>query len=196
MCPSRQIAYGGFCPTLHDQHPEFPPLVGKPPNAFGPCMTAYGYKRSPSASRLMSAWARIADTIGRKADVAWECAARAEIYAACAASSRSTCCTVAVDIRSSPAICRIDPPASLAWTTARRRAREVRGRPMGFPDFVPCSLARARPAWMRSAMISRSNSANTPSIWNIAETLLVEIEVDILGPKLVQRPDQVLQAPT
>ncbi len=130
--------------------------------------SAVGYKRSASASRTTSVVRGIADTIGRKADVAWECAARAEIYAACAASSRSTCCTVAVDIPSLPAICRIDPPASLAWTTARRRAMDVGGRPMGFPDFVPCSLARASPAWMRSAMISRSNSANTPSIWNIA----------------------------
>ena len=62
-----------------------------------------------------------------------------------AASSPSTCCTVAVLIRSSPAMRRIDLPASLACTTARRRARDVQGRPMGLPLLVPCSLARATP---------------------------------------------------
>ncbi len=47
-------------------------------------------RRCDGAARFTSAWARIADAIGRKADVAWEFAATAEIYAACAAFSRSS----------------------------------------------------------------------------------------------------------
>ena len=45
-------------------------------------------------------------------------------------------------------------------------AGAVRGR----PSAVPFSLARASPALTLSRMMPRSNSANTPSIWNIART--------------------------
>lgn len=37
---------------------------------------------------------------------------------------------------------------------------------MGFPLFVPFAFARAKPAVTRSRIISRSNSAKTPIIWN------------------------------
>jgi hypothetical protein len=36
------------------------------------------------------------------------------------------------------------------------------------PSWMPSALARLRPAMTRSRIIERSNSANTPSIWNIA----------------------------
>lgn len=39
---------------------------------------------------------------------------------------------------------------------------------VGLPSFVPAALVRARPAFTRSWIIDRSNSANTPIIWNIA----------------------------
>ena len=45
--------------------------VGKPPNTLGTCLTASGYKRRINVLRLKSAWGGLADTIGRKADVAW-----------------------------------------------------------------------------------------------------------------------------
>ncbi len=73
------------------ERPQMSAKVGKPSNGTGRRISAYGYKRRFNVVRLMSAWARIADAIGRKADVTWEFAERAEIYAACAASLRRTC---------------------------------------------------------------------------------------------------------
>src|SRR5687768_10107560 len=47
-------------------------------------------------------------------------------------------------------------------------ALQVARRTQKPPSRTPLVRARARPAWMRSWMIERSNSANTPSIWNSA----------------------------
>jgi hypothetical protein len=43
------------------------------------------------------------------------------------------------------------------------------------PNFTPFALARASPAFTRSRMMPRSNSANTPSIWNIALPAVVVV---------------------
>jgi len=43
------------------------------------------------------------------------------------------------------------------------------------PSFVPFALARARPALTLSRMMPPSNSANTPSIWNIALPAVVDV---------------------
>jgi hypothetical protein len=51
------------------------------------------------------------------------------------------------------------------------------GLPARRPSFTPFALARARPALTHSRIMPRSNSANTPSIWNIAlpDAVLVSI---------------------
>jgi putative restriction endonuclease len=49
------------------------------------------------------------------------------------------------------------------------------------PSFVPFALARARPAFTRSRMMPRSNSANTPSIWNMALPAVVEVSRPCCG---------------
>jgi hypothetical protein len=43
-----------------------------------------------------------------------------------------------------------------------------RGRPIGFPLRVPLAAALDMPANTRFRIMDRSNSANTPIIWNIA----------------------------
>ncbi len=45
----------------------------------------------------------------------------------------------------------------------------------GRPSLVPLDLALARPARTRSWIIARSNSLNTPSIWNMARPAGVDV---------------------
>jgi hypothetical protein len=58
-------------------------------------------------------------------------------------------------------------PAS-PFVKALRTAASVAASIFGRPSFVPSASAHARPARTRSCIIERSNSANTPIIWNIA----------------------------
>ena len=88
--------------------------------------------------------------------------------------------------------------------------REARGcvlppsaSPDGGPSLVPFALARASPALTRSRMMPRSNSANTPSIWNIAlpavvdgvETLLMQEQIDALVVQVLQDAEQIGERP-
>src|ERR1700680_4240855 len=61
----------------------------------------------------------------------------------------------------------------------------MRASPDGFtvrvPSFVPFALARARPPFTRSRMMPRSNSANTPSIWNMALPAVVGVSRPCCG---------------
>ena len=56
------------------------------------------------------------------------------------------------------------PGAFRAARICASRSGAIRGR----PSLLPSALARLRPARTRSWMIERSNSAKTPSIWNMA----------------------------
>ena len=75
----------------------------------------------------------------------------------------------------------------------------VRRRPRDFPS----TLARARPLMIRSWIMARSNSANTPLICSSArpdgvelvDVLLVQIHIDAERLKSSEQLDQVLQAP-
>src|SRR5262245_30538031 len=83
---------------------------------------------------------------------------------------------------------------------ARSMSASILGRPSCFPSL----LARRRPARTRSWSMARSNSANTPIIWNIAlptgrggvEALLVQEQIDVQCMQLGQERHQVLQTAT
>jgi hypothetical protein len=47
-------------------------------------------------------------------------------------------------------------------------AGSVLALPIGLPLPLPCARALAMPAAMLTWIMERSNSANTPSIWNTA----------------------------
>lgn len=79
--------------------------------------------------------------------------------------------TVPTPTPRSRAIRRIPLPAALACRMANSLSAVSRGR----PSRVPYSRARAKPETMRSRSIARSNSANTPIIWNIARPPGVEV---------------------
>jgi hypothetical protein len=92
-------------------------------------------------------------------------------------------------------------PISPFWRAARIPASvsgPIRGRPIGLPLRVPLAAALDMPASTRSRIIERSNSANTPIIWNMAlpdgvgrvETLLVQVEIDVLCMELSQQLEQ------
>ena len=68
-------------------------------------------------------------------------------------------------------ILRIPIPVALS---SRMRA-STEGFTGRRPSFVPFALARARPALTLSRMMPRSNSANTPSIWNIALPAVLDV---------------------
>src|SRR5215813_13859311 len=59
-----------------------------------------------------------------------------------------------------------------------RTARSVAGAIFGRPQCFPWLLALAMPALTRSAIIARSNSANTPIIWNVALPAGVVVSVN------------------
>jgi hypothetical protein len=71
------------------------------------------------------------------------------------------------------------------------------------PSFFPSARARANPAITRSRIIALSNSANTPSIWNIArpgsggiEPLLMQEQVNAFGMEVRQEAQQVRKGST
>src|SRR5882672_1637087 len=68
-------------------------------------------------------------------------------------------------------ILRMPSPLALSFTISASIDGLTRRR----PNFTPLALARASPALTRSLMIPRSNSANTPNIWNIALPAVVEV---------------------
>jgi hypothetical protein len=78
----------------------------------------------------------------------------------CHGSCLKTRCTTLVPTPSVLPILRM--PSPLALNSSMRASTE--GLTRRRPNFVPFALARARPAFTRSRMIPRSNSANTPSI--------------------------------
>ena len=59
----------------------------------------------------------------------------------------------------------------------------------GRPPFFPRALAAVRPAFVRSRMISRSNSASAPKIWKISFPPLVVVSmlsVRLLNPMFLE----------
>jgi hypothetical protein len=72
------------------------------------------------------------------------------------------------------------------------------------PVLRPFALARARPAFTLSRMTQRSNSANRPSIWNIAmpavvdvsSPLLMQEQIDAAVMKSLQDTEQIRQRST
>ncbi len=52
---------------------------------------------------------------------------------------------------------------------------KINGKKLGRPNLVPLALVRANPLLTRSLIIDRSNSANTPIIWNMALPLGVVV---------------------
>jgi hypothetical protein len=78
--------------------------------------------------------------------------------------------TVPTPTPSSRAILRTPTPrARIARTLAARDGSAFSS--LGLPSVTPSSLALASPAFTRSWIIERSNSANTPIIPNIARPL-------------------------
>src|SRR5512132_1279893 len=71
-------------------------------------------------------------------------------------------CTVPRPTPHAAATLRMLRPSASAARIACSVLPSVRGR----PRCLPSARALAMPARMRSTMIARSNSANTPSIWN------------------------------
>ena len=71
----------------------------------------------------------------------------------------------------------------------------------GRPQCLPAALARAMPAFTRSRIMERSNSANTPIIWNMAfasrrrgvDALLMQEQVDAQAVQLGEEAAEVLQ---
>jgi hypothetical protein len=85
----------------------------------------------------------------------------------------------------------------LAGEKSCRLSGPIRGRPIGLPLRVPLAAALDMPARTRSRIIERSNSAKTPIIWNMAlpdvgrvETLLMQVEINVLGMELGQQFEQ------
>jgi hypothetical protein len=72
-------------------------------------------------------------------------------------------------------------PNSLAVLRMLRPLRTASRMPcssvetLGLPNVFPAALTRAKPAFTRSWIIALSNSAKTPSIWNIALPLGVVV---------------------
>ena len=110
-------------------------------------------------------------------------------------------CTTLVPVLNSRAVLRTPLPLASAARIAASVVASILARPIGFPLLVPFSRALASPAWIRSWMIVRSNSANTPSIWKsarpagvvVSDRLLFEIEIASGGVEFAQKADEVLQ---
>jgi hypothetical protein len=82
--------------------------------------------------------------------------------------SRRTRCTVPEPTPTSRPVLSMPMPALRCSLMAASLSAGSMGRPIGFPLLVPCSSARAIPALIRAWITARSNSANTPNIWNMA----------------------------
>src|SRR6516162_3005136 len=104
-------------------------------------------------------------------------------------------CTTLVPVLHSRAVLRMPLPFASAARIAASFVTSILARPIGFPLLVPFSRALASPAWIRSWMIVRSNSANTPSIWKsarpagvvVSDRLLFEIEIASGGVEFAQK---------
>jgi hypothetical protein len=83
----------------------------------------------------------------------------------------TTRCTTDVPMPRVRPIFRMPIPSALS-SRMRFSTEGATGRR---PSLVPFSLARARPELTRSRIISRSNSANTPHIWNMARPEGVDV---------------------
>ena len=79
-------------------------------------------------------------------------------------SPLNTRCTVPAPTPSLAAIARTDRPFAFSLAILAITLASVRGA----PSLTPLALALARPAFTRSRIIARSNSAKTPIIWKRA----------------------------
>src|SRR6516225_11100636 len=84
-------------------------------------------------------------------------------------------CTALVPVPHSRAVVRMPLPLASAVRIAASFVVPILARPIGLPLLVPFSRALTSPAWIRSWMIARSNSANTPSIWKSARPAVLHL---------------------